>query len=61
MTEARKRQLAGIREAEVAEVVKSAKLAGIDLTPGEVAWAEETGATIDGMPAADWLDHMTGM
>ncbi len=57
---ARQRQMDGFRAAEVAEAIKSAKLAGIDLEPGEVTWTEEHGATVDGMPAADWLDHMTG-
>lgn len=36
-----------------------AKRAGITLDKGDVVWTEMYGATIDGMPAAQWLEAMT--
>ncbi|WP_030855250.1 hypothetical protein [Streptomyces sp. NRRL S-475] len=57
--DARQAQLVGFRMAEIFEARQAALRAGLDLGPGDVKWTEEHGATIDGMPAADWIDLVT--
>lgn len=41
------------------EIIAKAAESGITLTPEDFRESAEYGLTLDGMPAAEWLDAMT--
>jgi hypothetical protein len=49
-----------LRQLEVDTAVRRARAAGLTVDPEDVDVSSEEGALIDGMPADDWISHMTG-